>query len=217
MDFRDWLNDDPLFSEDTEDQVLVAAAKEGDRSALANLLARWERKIFSAILRKSKNQQDAEDITQEVIQRIIQAMEKAPPKNFQNWIWSVIRNTMANYYRRQKISTVSDPGETVLKMSPKKMGKVGFGLPSISSKDDPTTLASEHEHKELMYRALQAMLAEGGYSERRTRFLMKQYFDGMKISEIAQEEDLPIGTVKRAIHQAKKDLLRRLKKGGLEK
>lgn len=51
------------------DEVLVAAAKKGEPSAIEELLSRYRNQVHGVVRRRAENAEDAEDIVQETMLR----------------------------------------------------------------------------------------------------------------------------------------------------
>jgi RNA polymerase sigma factor (sigma-70 family) len=214
MKFRDWLNEDETLFSETEDLELLSAARDGDRSAMTKLMAKWEKLIKGMVFRKIANPDDAQELTQEILLKIMSRIGDAEPEKFQRWAWTVTRNNIKNWYRRKKLATTHDPEETQLSMS--HLRRSGVGLPIASPKQDPAEIAVGDEQKLLMHKALDELAQESEIQERNVRMLKKMYFQNMKMQEIAIEEGLPLGTVKRVIKITREKLAKLLAGKGVE-
>jgi RNA polymerase sigma-70 factor (ECF subfamily) len=213
MEFRDWLNEETLFSE-TEDLELLSAARAGDPSAMSQLMSKWQRLVRRHVVNKVTNRDDAEELAQDILVKIMANIGDAEPEKFHKWAWTVVRHSLANWYRSKKLPTTGDPEETQLSMS--HLRRSGIGLPTASSEEDPATMAAEGEHKQLMHKAMDELAQQSELQERNVRMLKKMYLQGMKMHEIAAEEELPLGTVKRVIKITREKLAKMLARKGVE-
>jgi RNA polymerase sigma-70 factor (ECF subfamily) len=81
---------------------LVAQAQAGDRLAFADLYIRY----FDSILRYAetclKSREDAEDIAQRVVVRVIEALPSYKPERqeFSAWLFAIVRNQTIDHIRR---------------------------------------------------------------------------------------------------------------------
>jgi RNA polymerase sigma-70 factor (ECF subfamily) len=138
------------------------------------------------------NIEEAQDLLQDTYLKAITYREKfVDASNLKAWLYTIMKNTFINNYRRniktrQIIQQTDD-------LSYVKVAN-GVGNPSADS---------QINHKELV-KAVQNL--EDEYKIPFTR-----YFDGYKYKEIAQELNLPIGTVKSRIFLARKRLMEQLK------
>jgi len=135
----------------------------------------------------TRNDEDANDLTQETMLRAINYKDYYQPKtNFRAWVYTIMRNTFINQYRRKVNSnTIFDNSEDSYLMS---QAKSNYQSPDgyIEEKDITQKLESlESEYK----------------------VPFKMYFEGYKYKEIADSLNIPIGTVKSRIFIARKKLV----------
>lgn len=145
---------------------------------------------FALQLTRDKN--DAEDLYQDTLYKAIRYRHLYKPKtNLQAWLMTIMRNTFINEWRRRKrkqqIAEMQIPGVTFSQTTPVQNGG---------------------ERKMVMQEIMKALNElDKGLSK---PFLMA--FKGFKYEEIAQEMDLPLGTVKSRIHQARKLLKAKIRR-----
>jgi RNA polymerase sigma-70 factor (ECF subfamily) len=92
-----------LTSEDIKNDELVrivAQAKKGDDQALESLCRFVYRRIYTYIYYRVRHREDAEDLTTEVIVKMVKALEKQNG-NFMAWIYKIAANTLIDQQRRQ--------------------------------------------------------------------------------------------------------------------
>lgn len=78
---------------DQDDSFLVTAAMSGDKKALQSLIERHQIYIYNLALKMTKNIEDAEDLTQEVIIKAITALSKFKNKSkFRTWLYRITVN-----------------------------------------------------------------------------------------------------------------------------
>ena len=145
---------------------------------------------FALQLTRDKN--DAEDLFQDTVYKAIRYRHLYQPKtNLQAWMMTIMRNTFINEWRKRKrkqqIAELQIPGVTLTQT---------------------TATRNEGESKVTMQELMKAMdQLEEGLSK---PFLMA--FRGYKYEEIADEMDLPLGTIKSRSHQARKLLKTSIKR-----
>ncbi|MFH1213672.1 MAG: RNA polymerase sigma factor [Candidatus Neomarinimicrobiota bacterium] len=77
----------------SEEELLVARAKQGDRAALSQLVVNYSSRIYHLGLRLSGNSQDAEDILQETFLIMLKKIGQFQGKSsFYTWIYRVAVN-----------------------------------------------------------------------------------------------------------------------------
>jgi Sigma-70 region 2 len=76
--------------ENVADEELVAKAQEGDRDALERLLARHQPWILNIAVRMLGRRQDAEDVTQEVLIRVLKSLHTfRGDSKFRTWLYRI--------------------------------------------------------------------------------------------------------------------------------
>jgi RNA polymerase sigma factor (sigma-70 family) len=85
------------------DGHLVKQAKQGDVDAFAELVRRFQEKIFHTILSLTKNQQDAYDLTQETFMHAYKSLGNFKQRSaFSTWIYRIAVNLTLNFLKRKK-------------------------------------------------------------------------------------------------------------------
>jgi RNA polymerase sigma-70 factor (ECF subfamily) len=143
-------------------------------------------------LRLTRDSDDANDLVQDTLVKAYTNRDKySDGTNLKAWLFTIMKNTFITQYQRMvRRNTFIDTTEN---------------LHFINSSDSlQENNAISYFIKEDINKALS--LIEEIY---RVPFLM--YFKGFKYHEIAEELDLPIGTVKNRIHIARKTLKSSLK------
>ena len=138
-------------------------------------------------LRLTRDSDDANDLVQDTLVKAYTNREKyADGTNLKAWLFTIMKNTFITQYQRMvRRNTFIDTTDNL------------HFINSNESLQDNRAIASFM--REDIEKALE--LTEEMY---RLPFLM--YFQGFKYHEIAEELNLPIGTVKNRIHIARKDL-----------
>jgi RNA polymerase sigma factor (sigma-70 family) len=87
---------------DPHDVDLVDQAKSGDRAALEKLVLRHQAWIYNIAVRMVFQPQDAEEVTQEVLVKVITRLStfKAESK-FRTWLYRIVANHVLNMKRRR--------------------------------------------------------------------------------------------------------------------
>lgn len=133
------------------------------------------------------NKEDAEDLTQETFLKVLDNEEKyVDNTNFKGWVFTIMRNIFINNYRRiVRNRTIIDTTDDLYHLS----------LPQDSGIDSPECSYGVGEITEVI----------NSFSEEfRKPFSM--YVAGYKYNEIAEEMNIPLGTVKSRIFFARKRL-----------
>jgi len=76
----------------------------GDRRAFAELVKRHQRSLYNFVLRQTRSQPAAEDITQEAFLRVVQrASEFKHEARFTTWLFTIARNLCVDHARKGKL------------------------------------------------------------------------------------------------------------------
>ena len=85
-----------------DDNELINRAIEGDRSALENLLERHRDWIFNVALSFVAHREDAADITQEVLIKIMTKLSTfRQESDFKTWVYRIVKNHFLNMKRQR--------------------------------------------------------------------------------------------------------------------
>ena len=135
----------------------------------------------------TRNSEDASDLIQETVYKaLINADKFHKGTNLKAWLFTIMRNIFINNYRRNsRHGVVSDPTENLSLLNSIRNSTTNSGLVNI--------------HMEEVNKALENLSEEF-----RIPFLL--HYEGFKYNEIAEELQLPLGTVKSRIFFARKAL-----------
>jgi RNA polymerase sigma factor (sigma-70 family) len=148
--------------------------------------------LFSFAFSFTKDTDDANDLFQETMLKAINySSQFKEGTNLKAWLYTIMRNTFINNYRKSsktdRIMTVTDD------LTSDKL----FLSASINGSEGKFVMDD-------IYKALERL-----QPEYYTPFI--KYFEGYKYHEIADELNIPIGTVKTRIHVARQILKKQLR------
>ena len=87
--------------DDSSDAVLVEQAKNGDRAALEKLVLRHQAWIYNIAVRMVFQPHDAEEVTQEVLVKVITKLSTFKGESkFRTWLYRIAANHVLNMKRR---------------------------------------------------------------------------------------------------------------------
>ncbi len=135
----------------------------------------------------TRNEDDAKDLTQETMMKaFVYRTYYTPKTNFKAWVFTIMRNIFINQYRRKvKSKTIFDNS------------KEGFLLNQPSSgASNPSNL--------LIAKEIQNEISNLDVEYKKP---FEMHYLGFKYKEIAEELDIPIGTVKSRIYIARQKLM----------
>ncbi|MCU0577250.1 MAG: RNA polymerase sigma factor [Desulfobacterota bacterium] len=102
------------FREDTAmedgDRALVSAALDGDRDSLEKLILNHQAWIYNLAFKMIMDHDDASDITQEIIIKIITNLGSYDPEKaaFRTWVYRIVVNHVLNMKRRKFETRIHD-------------------------------------------------------------------------------------------------------------
>lgn len=176
------------------DLRLVDRAKVGEQKAYAELMERYKDSIYFMALKMVNNKDDAMDLTVETFAKAFKNLEKFRPDfAFSTWLFRIATNGCIDFIRKKKLKTFS-----IDNYSDENGNDIAFQIKSDTLNPEERSIKSE-QTKELK------MIVEG--LPQRYRILINlRYFDELSYNEIAEQLDLPLGTVKAQMFRAR-DLL----------
>lgn len=147
-------------------------------------LDQFQNFLYNFALRLTHNQEKAKDLVQDTSLRAFRYKEKFQMgTNFKGWISTIMRNTFINQYRKEKKRRhVSEPVETFAYALEGKVITPNQGESNLRMQE----LTRMFENMSDLYSV---------------PFLL--YYRGYEYKEIADQLELPIGTVKSRIHTAR--------------
>lgn len=158
-----------------------------NRLQAETLITEYIKPIFGFALKRCKSIEDAEDLSQEIVLKAYRALlsreDILDPGKF---IWTIAHNALSNYYR--------DSERSVIGISLDELGEL-IPDPAAEMGDDGDTV-----------RQLQQEIAY--LSKQQRRVVIAYYFENRRQSDIARELQIPAGTVKWHLFEAKKELKR---------
>ncbi|MDQ3740754.1 MAG: cob(I)yrinic acid a,c-diamide adenosyltransferase, partial [Actinomycetota bacterium] len=161
--------------------MLVERARAGDRAAFDALAERHRATAFGAAYALLGDAHDAEDATQEaLIQAWRRLADLREPDRFPGWLYRIVQNRCRNVLARSRRATVP-------------LDRVARSVAAAEAGAD--TEAAE---------AVRAAL--GSLSEPQRLATTLHYVDGYSVAEVAGLLGVPVGTVKRRLHDARRRL-----------
>ncbi|MEW6280529.1 MAG: sigma-70 family RNA polymerase sigma factor [Candidatus Eremiobacterota bacterium] len=182
-----------------DERSLVAAAKNGDRTAFEALAERYAPRIFALIYRMVRGQrEEAEDLTQEVLLRAYQALASfREDASFYTWLYRIAVNRTLNRIQKKKLSSVSLD-------EPLQEGDRPREVADPDSCFQPAAALENRELGQTLQKAVD-QLSES----LRVVFLMREV-EGLSHEEIAAALGSTSQAVRVRLHRAKKELMERL-------
>lgn len=186
------------------DLVLVDQAIAGDQKAYAELLDRYRDAIYFMLLKMVNNKSDAEDLTIEAFGKAFKNIQQYTPNYaFSTWLFKIATNNCIDFIRKKKANLIS-----IDNTLEDQEGPISSPTAHLQSSNlDP----EEQLIKEQNIKLIQEVV--GKLKPRYRKLIELRYFKEYSYEEIAEELNLPIGTVKAQLFRAR-ELLFNVLKGG---
>src|SRR6202050_4844597 len=86
-----------------EEAQLVEKAKQGDSMAFGSLVEPWRKPLFGYIYRMVTLRQDAEDLLQDVLGRVLEYIRGYRDEaRFKNWVFGIATHVCLDHLRKRK-------------------------------------------------------------------------------------------------------------------
>lgn len=171
---------------------LIRQLQEGDDQPLGELMKRYNPRIWSLILAESRNYQDAEDILSRTWVSVWENIGGLRDvSSFGGWLRKIAYSQCRRYYNNAYHSQGERPYEDE-------------ALAWHVNRSAEILLREEA----LKTDAIEAVLRLPSKPEHIREVAISFYLHDMPLKEIAKKLDLPLGTVKRKLHEAR-ELLRK--------
>lgn len=177
------------------DQLLLQRARNGDASAVEQLLTPVESLVWRVCWHYTGNRADAEDCAQEAMLRLWRSLKDYREDcAFESWCYRIAANVCTDLLRKRK----KDKAESI-----EPLREQGYDPPDPGAGPEETAIRNE-ERSQL--REAIAQLPP----EQRDALILTQ-LEHIDYSEAARILNISEGTVKSRVNRAREKLLRRLK------
>ena len=187
----------------SEDYILVQAAIEGDQRAFATLLDRYRASVYNHLLKMVRNPDDAEDLTLEAFGKAFNKLSTyAPHFAFSTWLFKIAVNNCIDHIRKKRLHFLS----------------IDQPLEPNGDKDFTGTIRNfsrNPEEEVIRNQKLQMVKRSIGHLSHKYRLMIElRYYEELCYEEIANELEIPLGTVKAQLFRAKEMLYGIMQKPG---
>jgi len=166
-----------------EEQIWILRALQDDQEAFANLVTRYQRKVYNLTYRMLGNPEDAEDAAQEAFLRAYAALPSFKlGRKFSSWLFAIASNLCIDILRRRRYAWLS-------------LEDVSYRL--AASVEEPSGSVLRQEEADQVHHLLQ------GLSEKYRLVVILRYWYDLSYKEIAETTGLTLNTVKTRLHRAR--------------
>ncbi len=181
-------------------KLVRRALEEADQRAYAELMGRYRDSVYYMLLKMVNNKDDAEDLTVEAFGKAFKRLSQYTPNfAFSTWLFRIATNNCIDFIRRKRKNTFSidqpieddEGGEMVMDLRSEAL--------------DP----EEHIMKKQKIIMLRELVDK--MKPRYRTLIEMRYFQELSYEEIADQLELPLGTVKAQLFRAREFLFNVLK------
>ncbi|MEN9304158.1 MAG: hypothetical protein RL264_2587 [Bacteroidota bacterium] len=186
------VENEHLSDKARHDLQLVDLARAGKQSAYGELMDRYRESIYFMMLKMVKNPDDADDLTIEAFGKAFSRLDQySPSYAFSTWLFKIASNNCIDFIRKKRIQLTSmDLGITT-----EDGERLHIDARASTLNPEETIMQGQRVvHMRLLVSKLKPKYRE---------LVEKRYFDEMSYEEIAEEMNLPLGTVKAQLFRAR--------------
>lgn len=173
-------------------QLVCDARDRGNNRAYADLMNTYREPLYLLLLRMTHNTTMASDLTVDTFSKAFCQLHRyAPTGSFSSWLFSIGVNTYIDYLRRRRMDTVS-----LNSMQRNGDGEfIEYQIPS--NQPNPEESMMRNERNNALREVVQAL------KQPYRQIVEMRYYDELSYEQIAEQLDIPIGTVKIRLLRAK--------------
>ena len=189
----------PPSASSEQDRAFVAEALQGNEAAYQALMDKYRPALRRHIARIVRDPRDLDDLVQETFIKAFTALSTYSTEYaFSTWLYKIATNHAIDYLRRKKLKTLSldEPIQT-------KEGTLERELADTTYFPDRHIV--EDQRRMLLQEAINAL------PEKYRRVIVMRHQQEKSYEEIAEELNLPLGTVKAHIFRARRLLYKYLR------
>jgi len=181
------------------DDKLIKDALEGSQKAFEELVTRHQASVYHIVFRIVRDKEMASDLVQETFMKAFSSLKSYRSEyRFSTWLYKIAANASIDHLRKKRIQAMSLDNPI----------RTGDGEVSIEVPD-----YSHHPEEEIIRRERALSIEEAIQSlpNKYRRVIIARHQEEKSYEEIANEFNLPVGTVKARIFRARELLKKRLR------
>lgn len=181
-------------------KLVRRAVDDGDQKAYAELMSRYKDSIYYMLLKMVNNRDDAEDLTIEAFGKAFRNIRQyTPDYAFSTWLFKIATNNCIDFIRKKR----------------KMMLSIDRGFENEEGQDISLEVKSEGPGPDdVMMKKQKVMMMKDVVEKLKPRYrrlVELRYYQELSYEEIAEELNLPLGTVKAQLFRAREFLYQIMK------
>lgn len=178
----------PIGNMKTQDELYIKRIQKGETECFNHLVEHYSKPVFTLICRIVRNQEDAEELTQDVFLKIFRSLKDFQGNSlFSTWLYRVAYNTAVSHTRKKKQEFLYMEEQTIQNISDRDVDE-----------------AFEHTVTENHLHALHQAIDRLSPDERGIITLF--YMEEKTVDELAEVTGLSSSNVKVKLHRIRKKL-----------
>ncbi len=174
---------------------LAARCRDGDDLAWEALVRECQGRVFSIAIHYMRDREEARDAAQDVFVKVYRGLDSLKPDApFLPWLLRLARNCCIDRLRRLRVRT------------PERPVPVSEALDAAMDEPSPEESWLSGATRKLVYRAM------GLLTEKNREILLLHDIQQLKLEEIAELLQVPLGTVKSRSNRARIELAKAVRK-----
>jgi RNA polymerase sigma factor (sigma-70 family) len=174
---------------ETTDTAIIEEVLNGNESAFAELVSRYQNYVFTLTLRIVKSREDAEEVAQDCFIKAFRALpDFKGTSKFSTWLYAIAYTTSLSFLRKKKINTFSIDNENV------------FEIISNQNAEQASNLMEQKSRSSMINKAIDFLNPEDA-------LVISLFYRGeQSLEEIGKVMNLEPNTVKVRLFRARKKL-----------
>jgi len=198
-EFQDDTKRDDASESSLQDEGYVEKALKGDQRAYQKLTEKYRRPLQFHVAKMVKESEQVEDLVQEAFIKAFKSLDSYSTNYaFSTWLYRITTNHTIDYLRKKKLNTTS-----IDKPIKTREGELSFELPDEHAETDRSII--RRQRKKIITKAIDDL------PEKYRQVIQMRHIEELSYQEIAEQLDLPLGTVKAHIFRAREMLYKELK------
>lgn len=174
----------------TDDELIVRCLS-GDKLALNELVWRYRETVFAFAYSVTRNHEDAEDLTQEIFLEALRSLHAlCSPAKFHAWLYTIAHRVAARWVKCKSAE------RAIIASAPFDHLPDDVAIIEMPVTEEPLP----QESRAALRQAIHSL------AMRYREVLTLHYLDGLSCEEISHRLQVPIGTIKRWLHEARATL-----------
>lgn len=163
------------------------------------IYSKYNRMVFNFLRSRMKDELLVEELTSDVMIRVHKSLHTYNKElsKISTWIMNIAKNAMIDHFRKKTLNVVSLENVYIEWVNGDEDAKVDRLQAMKCSEMNPEESMIETETRRSMVEKFQSL------NETERLIASLYYFDGLSYDEVAAELNMPLGTVKAKIHNAR--------------